>query len=85
MKNNNNPNRVPLVNNDPFFSNYPNFTNEYIIKSINMKVKPTPYEIKVLNNYFLTDMGFCFDKDINTNSTLVAGYIDFARYYSNRN
>lgn len=85
MKNNNNQNIIPSVNNDPFFQNNSEFTNEYIIKCTNRVTEPTWYEKKILNEYFLTDIGFGFDKDINFNSSLVSSYLDFARWYLNKN
>ena len=94
MKTNKTPNRfknnisadtVPSLNTDPFFLNYLEFTNDYVIKSTNRKIEPTFYEKKILNEYFLTDIGFGFDKDINFNSSLVSILIDFARYYQNKN
>jgi hypothetical protein len=85
MQKDNSQNRVPFVNTDPFFLNYLEFTNEYIIKSPNSVIEPTFYEMKILNEYFLTDIGFGFDKDINFKSSLVSLLIDFSRYYSNKN
>ena len=85
MKKDNTQNRVPFVNTDPFFLNNLEFTNDYIIKSSNKDIEPTFYEKKILNEYFLTDIGFGFDKDINFKSSLVSSFIDFARYYSNKN
>jgi hypothetical protein len=85
MQKDNTQNRVPFVNTDPFFLNNLEFTNDYIIKSSNRDIEPTFYEKKILNEYFLTDIGFGFDKDINFNSSLASSYIDFARYYSNKN
>ena len=81
MKKNNNQNLVPLVNNEPFFLNHPEFTNDYIITSSNRIIEPTFYEKKILNEYFLTEIGFGFDKDINFNSNLVSAYLDFSRWY----
>jgi hypothetical protein len=81
MENNNNQNTIPYVNNDPFFINHSEFPNEYIIKCTNRVIEPTFYEKKILNEYFLTDIGFGFDKDINFNSSLVSSYLDFARWY----
>ena len=75
---------VPSLNTDPFFLNYLEFTNDYIIKSSNSEVEPTFYEKKILNEYFLTDIGFGFDKDINFKSSLVSSYLDFARWYLNK-
>ena len=85
MKKNNNQNTIPYVNKDSFFQNNSDFTNEYIIKSTNRVTEPTWYEKKILNEYFLTDIGFGFDKDINFNSSLVSSYLDFARWYLNKN
>ncbi len=94
MKTNKTPNRfknnisadtVPSLNTDPFFLNYLEFTNDYIIKSSNREIEPTFYEKKILNEYFLTDIGFGFDKDINFKSPLVSSYLDFARWYLNKN
>lgn len=85
MKKYNTPDMVPCLNTDPFFLNYLEFTNDYVIKSTNRKIEPTFYEKKILNEYFLTDIGFGFDKDINFNSSLVSILIDFARYYQNKN
>jgi hypothetical protein len=85
MKKNNTTDIVPPMNTDPFFLNYLEFTNEYIIKSSNRVIEPTFYEKKILNEYFLTDIGFGFDKDINVKSSLVSILIDFARYYQNKN
>lgn len=76
---------VPSLNTDPFFLNYLEFTNDYIIKSSNREIEPTFYEKKILNEYFLTDIGFGFDKDINFKSPLVSSYLDFARWYLNKN
>ena len=85
MQKDNTQNRVPFVNTDPFFLNNLEFTNDYIIKSSNRDIEPTFYEKKILNEYFLTDIGFGFDKDINFKSSLVSSLLDFARYYSNKN
>ena len=85
MKKNNSSDMVPFVNTDPFFLNYLEFTNDYVIKSSNREIEPTFYEKKILNEYFLTDIGFGFDKDINVKSSLVSILIDFARYYQNKN
>ena len=85
MKKDNTQNRVPFVNTDPFFLNYLEFTNDYVIKSSNREIEPTFYEKKILNEYFLTDIGFGFDKDINFKSPLVSSYLDFARWYLNKN
>lgn len=85
MENNNNQNTIPYVNNDPFFQNNLEFTNEYIIKCTNRVIEPTWCEKKILNEYFLTDIGFGFDKDINFNSSLVSSYLDFARWYLDKN
>ena len=84
MKKNNTLDTVPSLNTDPFFLNYLEFTNDYIIKSSNSEVEPTFYEKKILNEYFLTDIGFGFDKDINFKSSLVSSYLDFARWYLNK-
>ena len=84
MKKNNSSDTVPFLNTDPFFLNYLEFTNDYIIKSSNREIEPTFYEKKILNEYFLTDIGFGFDKDINFKSTLVSSYLDFARWYLNK-
>jgi len=84
MKNNTTTDIVPSMNTDPFFLNYSEFTNDYIIKSSNREIEPTFYEKKILNEYFLTDIGFGFDKDINFKSSLVSSYIDFARWYLNK-
>jgi hypothetical protein len=84
MKKNNSPDTVPSLNTDPFFLNYLEFTDDYIIKSSNREIKPTFYEKKILNEYFLTDIGFGFDKDINFKSPLVSSYLDFARWYLNK-
>ncbi len=83
MKKNNSKEMVTSLNTDPFFLNNQEFTNEYIIKSSNREIVPTYYEKKILNEYFLTDIGFGFDKDINFKSSLVSSYLDFARYYLN--
>lgn len=83
MKKNNSKEMVPSLNTDPFFLNNHEFTNEYIIKSSNREVEPIFYEKKILNEYFLTDIGFGFDKDINFKSSLVSSYLDFARFYLN--
>jgi len=85
MKKNNTSNTVTPLNNDPFFLNNLEFTNDYIIKSSNRKIEPTFYEKKILNEYFLTDLGFGFDKDINFKSSLVSSYLDFARWYFDKN
>ncbi len=85
MKKKFDPDMVLPLNTDPFFLNYLEFTNEYIIKSSNRVIEPTFYEKKILNEYFLTDIGFGFDKDINLKSSLVSILIDFARYYQNKN
>jgi hypothetical protein len=85
MKNNSNQDIIPSVNNDQFFQNNSEFTNEYIIKCTNRVIEPTWYEKKILNEYFLTDIGFGFDKDINFKSSLVSSYLDFARWYLNKN
>jgi hypothetical protein len=84
MKKNNIQNTVTTVNNDRFFLNNQEFTNEYIINSSNRGIEPTLYEKKILNEYFLTDIGFGLDKDINFNSNLVSSYLDFARWYLNK-
>ena len=84
MKNNNTPDRVTSLNTDPFFLNNQEFTNDYIIKSSSREIEPTFYEKKILNEYFLTDIGFGFDKDINFKSSLVSSYLDFARFYLNK-
>jgi hypothetical protein len=84
MKKYNTPDMVPSLNTDPFFLNNEEFTNDYIIKSSNREIEPTFYEKKILNEYFLTDIGFGFDKDINFNSSLVSSYLDFARWYLNK-
>ena len=84
MKKNIASDTVPSLNTDPFFLNYLEFTNDYIIKSSNREIEPTFYEKKILNEYFLTDIGFGFDKDINFKSPLVSSYLDFARYYLNK-
>lgn len=84
MKINNTPKRITSLNTDPFFLNYLEFTNDYVIKSTNRKIEPTFYEKKILNEYFLTEIGFGFDKDINFNSNLVSSYLDFARWYLNK-
>ena len=84
MKKNNTTDIVPSMNTDPFFLNYSEFTNDYIIKSSNREIEPTFYEKKILNEYFLTDIGFGFDKDINFKSSLVSSYLDFARWYLNK-
>ena len=84
MKKNNSKNIIPLLNNDPFFLNYQEITNEYIITSSNRIIQPTFYEKKILNEYFLTDIGFGEDKEINFNSNLVSSYLDFARWYLNK-
>jgi hypothetical protein len=78
------PDMVLSLNTDPFFLNYLEFTNDYIIKSSNREIEPTFYEKKILNEYFLTDIGFGFDKDINFKSSLVSSYLDFARWYLNK-
>ncbi len=83
MKKNNSKEMVTSLNTDPFFLKNQEFTNEYIIKSSNREIEPTFYEKKILNEYFLTDIGFGFDKDINFKSSLVSSYLDFARYYLN--
>ncbi len=83
MKKNNSKEMVTSLNTDPFFLNNQEFTNEYIVKSSNREIEPTFYEKKILNEYFLTDIGFGFDKDINFKSSLVSSYLDFARYYLN--
>jgi hypothetical protein len=84
FKNNISTDTVPSLNTDPFFLNYLEFTNDYIIKSSNREIEPTFYEKRILNEYFLTDIGFGFDKDINFKSTLVSSYLDFARWYLNK-
>lgn len=84
MRKNNSPDTVPSLNTDPFFLNYLEFTNDYIIKSSNREIEPTFYEKRILNEYFLTDIGFGFDKDINFKSSLVSSYLDFARWYLNK-
>ena len=84
MKKYNDPDMVPSLNTDPFFLNYLEFTNDYIIKSSNREIEPTFYEKRILNEYFLTDIGFGFDKDINFKSSLVSSYLDFARWYMNK-
>lgn len=84
MKKNNTSDMVSHLNTDPFFLNNEEFTNDYIIKSSNRKIEPTFYEKRILNEYFLTDIGFGFDKDINFNSSLVSSYLDFARWYLNK-
>jgi hypothetical protein len=78
------PDMVLSLNTDPFFLNYLEFTNDYIIKSSNREIEPTFYEKKILNEYFLTDIGFGFEKDINFKSSLVSSYLDFARWYLNK-
>jgi hypothetical protein len=78
------PDMILSLNTDPFFLNYLEFTNDYIIKSSNREIEPTFYEKKILNEYFLTDIGFGFDKDINFKSSLVSSYLDFARWYLNK-
>lgn len=85
MKKYNTPDMVPSLNTDPFFLNNEEFTNDYIIKSSNREIEPTFYEKKILNEYFLTDIGFGFDKDINFNSSLTSILIDFARFYLYKN
>ena len=84
LKNNISTDTVPSLNTDPFFLNYLEFTNDYIIKSSNREIEPTFYEKKILNEYFLTDIGFGFDKDINFKSPLISSYLDFARWYLNK-
>ena len=84
LKNNISTDTVPSLNTDPFFLNYLEFTNDYIIKSSNREIEPTSYEKKILNEYFLTDIGFGYDKDINFKSPLVSSYLDFARWYLNK-
>lgn len=83
MKINNNSNSNTPLNTDSFFLNNEEFTFDYIIKSSNREIEPTFYEKKLLNEYFLTDIGFGFDKDINYKSSLVSSYLDFARWYLN--
>jgi len=85
MKKNKTPDTVTSLNTDPFFLNNIEFTNDYIIKSSNREIEPTFYEKKIMNEYFLTDLGFGFDKDINFKSSLVSSYLDFARWYLNKN
>jgi hypothetical protein len=85
MKKNNSQDMVPPLNTDPFFLYNQEFTNDYIIKSLNREIEPTFYEQKILNEYFLTGIGFGFDKDINFNSSLTSILIDFARFYQNKN
>ncbi len=84
FKNNISTDTIPSLNTDPFFLNYLEFTNDYVIKSSNRDIEPTFYEKKILNEYFLTDIGFGFDKDINFKSPLVSSYLDFARWYLNK-
>jgi hypothetical protein len=74
---------IPFVNNSQFFLNYSGFTNDYIVKSTNRVIEPTFHEKKILNEYFLTEIGFGYDKDINFNSCLVSSYLDFSRWYLN--
>lgn len=81
MKNSNTIDMVSNMNNDHFFLNNEEITNDYIIKSTNRAIEPTFYEKRILNQYFLTEIGFGFDKDINFNSSLVSSYLDFARWY----
>ncbi|MHA8062652.1 hypothetical protein [Aquirufa aurantiipilula] len=78
-------NMIPCVNTDPFFINYPEFKDEYIINSSNRIIEPTFNEKRILNEYFLTEIGFGLDKDINFSSSLVSSYLDFARWYLNKN
>jgi hypothetical protein len=85
MKKNSTQDTVPSLNTDPFFLNSQEFTNDYIIKSSNRVTVPTFYEKKILNEYFLTEIGFGYDKDINFNSSLTSILIDFARWYHNKN
>lgn len=84
MKKNNSKNIIPFVNEEPFFLNHPEFTDEYIIKSINCSIDPTFFDKVSLNEYYLKEMGFGFDKDINFNSRLVLFQLDFARWFLNR-
>jgi len=60
-------------------------TSKFGVLDANRVIEPTFYEKKILNEYFLTDIGFGFDKDINFKSSLVSILIDFARYYLNKN
>ena len=49
MKKNDTPDTVTSLNIDPFFLNYLEFNNDYIIKSSNREIEPTFYEKKIMN------------------------------------
>ncbi len=85
MKINNPKNMIPFDNKDVFFLNNSEFSNEYIISSNNRNIEPTFFEKKILNKYFLTEIGFGLDKNINFNSNLILSYLDFARFYLDNN
>ena len=73
---------VPSVNTDPFFKNYQNFNNSYIVKSLYKDISPTFYEMKLFEKYVNEELGFDQSKELNIDSPLLKLIIDYSRYNS---
>jgi hypothetical protein len=75
-------NTVPSLNADPFFKNYQDFKNSYIVKSLYKDITPTFYEMKLFEKYVNEELGFDQSKELNIDSSLLKLIIDYSRYYS---
>lgn len=69
------------VNTSTLFKNIPTITNEYIINSHNTYFDLTPFELSIVKEYFQKELGYGYEKEIDTNSPLLTLLIDFSRYY----